>query len=124
MIEDMSRPDRSQPSAFGQRLRSLREAAGLTQKQLADQLGISQPSYLAWEAYNVALKPDQIEQLASVLDVEIADLFDSPKRKKPAKRGPPGKTEQVFQSVAKLPRHKQQRILGVVEALVAQVSAA
>jgi transcriptional regulator with XRE-family HTH domain len=124
MIADMPRPDRSQPSAFGQRLRSLREAAGLTQKHMAEQLGISQPSYLAWEAYSVAIKPDQIEQLASLLAVEVADLFGAPKRKKAAKPGPPGKTEQVFQTVAKLPRHKQQRILGVVEALVAQESAA
>ena len=124
MIDSMSRPDRTQQTDFGKRLRALREAAGFTQVYMADKLGISQPSYLAWESFAVALRPEQIEQLAAVLGVEVVELFGKPaKLKKPAKRGPAGKTDEVFQTVAKLPRHKQARIIDVVKAMVAQHAA-
>ena len=35
------------------------------------------------------------------------------------KGGPVGKARRVFEEVSKLPRHQQQRILGIVEDLIA-----
>jgi hypothetical protein len=35
------------------------------------------------------------------------------------KGGPVGKARRVFEEVSRLPRHKQQRILGIVEDLIA-----
>jgi transcriptional regulator with XRE-family HTH domain len=119
------RPERSERSTFSERLRSLREAAGISQRGMAAKLGISQPSYQAWEAYNVALKPEQLAQLAEALAVPIESFFDSPAKTKAAKkRGPAGKAQQVFEMVSKLPKPKQDRILGVVEALLAQEAVA
>jgi hypothetical protein len=43
---------------------------------------------------------------------------------KPGKRGRTAKLEQIVDTVSELPRSKQQRIVGVVEALIAQESAA
>ena len=37
----------------------------------------------------------------------------------PKKGGPIGKARRVFEEVSKLPRHQQQRILGIVEDLMA-----
>ena len=119
------RPERSERSTFSERLRSLREGAGLSQRAMAAKLAISQPSYQAWEAYNVALKPEQLSQLAAALGVSIEAFFESPaKTKTLKKRGPAGKAQQVFELVSQLPKPRQDRILGVVEALLAQETVA
>ena len=115
------RPTKSENTDFAERLRTLREAAGLSQREMARRLEISQPSYLAWETYNVALKPEQVTSLAEALGVEVGELFGI--EAKPGKRGRTAKIEQVFDTVSELPRSKQQRIVGVVEALLAQETA-
>lgn len=116
------RPAKSENTDFADRLRSLREAAGLSQREVARRLDISQPSYRAWESYNVALKPEQITSLAEALGAEVGELFGS--APKPGKRGRTAKIEQVFDTVSELPRSRQQRIVGVVEALLAQETTA
>jgi transcriptional regulator with XRE-family HTH domain len=115
------RPSKSSQSNFALRLRALREAAGLSQRELARQLGISQPSYVAWESYNVALKAEQLTKLAEALGVTVEQLFEETATGK-QQRGPAGRIRQVFEQVSKLPRSQQQRIIGVVEALVAQTA--
>ena len=54
--------------SFGERLRDLRDSNKLTQREIATQLGIKQPSYIRYE--NGKSEPT-LECL-----VKIADLFD------------------------------------------------
>lgn len=113
------RPSKSQRSRFGERVCALRQVAGLTQRQVAKLLGISQPSYALWERNNVALRPDQIADLARILGVRVEELIEgSPSNGR--KGGPTGRARRAFETVSKLPRHQQQKIIDVVEALVAQ----
>ena len=109
----------SQPrTPFGERLHAAREARGLSQAQVAEQLGMSQNAYACWERKPVALRPDQVEQLAKILGVSVEALFNGdggPDRK----GGPTGKARRVFDEVSRLPRKRQQRILGVVEDMLA-----
>ena len=90
-IEDMptGRPAKQNRSPFGKRLNKARLAAGLSQVQLAEQLGITQSAYAAWEREHIALKPAQIAKLCSVLKVRVEELFED----RPTKRsgGPTGK---------------------------------
>jgi DNA-binding XRE family transcriptional regulator len=69
------RPSKHPRSAFGSRLHAAREAAGLTQAQVAQKLGLTQAAYALWERREMALKPDQIEQAAKVLSVSVDYLF-------------------------------------------------
>jgi transcriptional regulator with XRE-family HTH domain len=114
------RPSKQPRTAFGARLHAAREALGLSQTQVAEKMGVSQKAYAVWERHPVALRPDQIERLAKILGIPIEELFgvSTPK----TRGGPVGKARRVFEAVSKLPRHHQQRIIGVVEALVAQSS--
>ena len=115
------RPPQTTRSPFGARVYALREAAGLTQEQVAEQLGISQPSYALWERKEVALRPDQLTTLVKILGVRIEEVLDE--RPSTTRRGGPvGRTKRVFEQVSSLPRHQQQKILDVVDALVAQTS--
>jgi transcriptional regulator with XRE-family HTH domain len=116
------RPSTRPRSEFGARLHAAREAAGLTQTQVAEQLGITQTAYALWERRDMALRPDQIEAAAKILNVSVDHLFgiDPPK----PSGGPVGKVRQTFEEVSRLPRRQQQHILKVVTALLAQAKAA
>jgi len=59
------RPSKEPRTEFGQRLLAAREASGLSQAQVAEQLGITQKAYAVWERYPVALRPEQIEKVTS-----------------------------------------------------------
>ena len=114
-------PVKSQRSDFGERLRSLREAAGLSQRQVAAQLDISQPAYALWELHNVALKPEQLTRLAKILGVQVEDFFESVTTTR-HRGGPAGKMRKLFEAASNLPRSQQQKVTALLEAFVAQHS--
>ena len=91
---------------------------GLSQTQLTEKLGITQSTYAGWERRTTALRPDYIAKIASALNVSV-DYLLGRENGGQRKGGPVGKARRVFEEVSKLPRHKQQRILGIVEDLLA-----
>lgn len=113
------RPAKSKRSPFGERLAQARQQAGLTQQKLAERLGTIQRVIAHWERAPVALRADQLAALATALGVTADYLVG---RDSPTKRatGPVGRARRVLETVSRLPRHQQQRIIDVVEALVAQ----
>lgn len=113
------RPAKSERSSFGARVYAMREAAGLTQQQVAEQLGISQPSYALWERNTVALKPEQIAKLSSILGVRADELL-SENNGSSRRGGPAGRLRQVFEKASQLPRHQQNKVAEFVEAFVNQ----
>jgi transcriptional regulator with XRE-family HTH domain len=117
------RPSKEPRTAFGARLHAAREAAGLSQAQVAEKMDVTQTAYGVWERYRVALRPEQIEQLASVLNVTVEYLFGRDAAKSRGK-GPAGKLRQVFEKASRLPRHQQNKVAEFVEAFVNQHSKA
>jgi transcriptional regulator with XRE-family HTH domain len=113
------RPSKEPRTEFGQRLHAAREALGLSQAQVAEQLGITQKAYAVWERYPVALRPEQIEKAAAVLKVSVEHLFGKTAAK-PRGGGPVGKLHQVFEKASRLPRHQQNKVAEFVEAFVNQ----
>ena len=114
------RPAKSKRSEFGARLHALREATGLSQAQVADKLGIAQPTYAIWERRTTAIAAPQLQQLADVFGVGIDALFLNEKTAAKRANSPTGKSRQLFERVSQLPRATQQRILaGVEDALTA-----
>jgi len=111
------RPSKEPRTKFGQRLHAAREAAGLSQAQVAERLGVTQKAYAVWERYPVALRPEQIEKVASALNVSVEFLFGQTAKQRGS--GPTGKARRVFEAVSKLPRHQQNKIVDVVETFVA-----
>ena len=112
------RPSKRPRSAFGERLSEARRRAGFSQQQLADKLGVSQRTVAHWERAKVALRADQLVALAHLLGVS-ADFLIGLEVPKQRESGPVGRTRRVLETVSRLPRHRQQKIIEVVEALVA-----
>jgi len=117
------RPSHRQRPPFGARIWALREAAGLSQQHVAEQLGISQPAYALWERRDVALKPEQLLRLAQILRVRVEALLEEHPRVQ-KRGGPVGKAQRLFEAVSRLPRHQQEKIYAVLEPYVAQHSRA
>lgn len=93
--------------------------AGLSQQQLADRIGLTQRAYAYWERHPVALRPDQLLNLAQTLNVSVDDLVGTNGTKKRG-TGPTGKMKQLFEAASRLPRSQQQKIAAVLEAFVNQ----
>jgi transcriptional regulator with XRE-family HTH domain len=103
-------------------LRQLREAAGLSVRELARQIGESATNVSYWERSGQLPRSNVLTPMAKALGVSVEVLLGEPAPRRVVKPG--GKAGVVFEAVAKLPRRQQQKILDVVEALVAQHSKA
>jgi transcriptional regulator with XRE-family HTH domain len=100
------------------RLKALREAAGLSQRELARQIAQDQSNVRYWEQSGNLPRSDVLLPMSNALGVTVEELLGQPKPRRVVSPG--GRLNQVFQRVAKLPRRQQQKIAEVVEALVAQ----
>ena len=68
---------------FGNLLLQLRTESGLTQKELADLLDISDKTVSKWETGVSKPTTDTLKRLATIFNVEVSTLLDScPKKKK------------------------------------------
>lgn len=60
---------------FEKRLREVRKSKKTTQKELAEQIGISQKSYSHWENGKTEPSFENLVKLADLLDVSLDWLF-------------------------------------------------
>jgi transcriptional regulator with XRE-family HTH domain len=76
---DIASPDKqlASPPAedFGHRLKQLRKAKGLTQAQMASQLGVSMPAICAWETGKARPRDARMKALATALGIPMSELF-------------------------------------------------
>ena len=102
------------------RLKTLREAAGLSQRELARRIGQDQSNIRFWESTGKIPRSDTLVPIAEALGVSVEELLGQPKSKSKSKPG--GRLGEAFESVSRLPRRQQQKIIEVVEALVEKKS--
>lgn len=103
---------------MAQRLVELRQAAGLTQVQLAEQLGVHHSNIAFWELSGTPPRGEILPKMAHALGVSVDELLGVAPRKakKPAAKG---RLQQVFEEVAKLPRRQQQKVIEMAEGFLA-----
>ncbi len=63
------------PVFFGEKIRQARKAAGLTQRQLAQHLGVANTSVSNWEKNLSRPDPDMIQSLCAVLHLQPNDFY-------------------------------------------------
>ncbi|MBL9169924.1 MAG: helix-turn-helix transcriptional regulator [Verrucomicrobiales bacterium] len=106
---------------LAQRLVELRLAAGLTQTQLAKQLGVSHSNIAFWELKGTPPRGEVLPALAQALAVSVDELLGV-KPLKPKRQAAKGRLQQVFEAASKLPRRQQDKVAEFVEAFVNQHS--
>jgi len=80
---------------------------------------MNQRAYAYWERNPVALRPDQLQNLAAALSVAVEDLLGETASRKRG-TGPAGKMRQLFNAASQLPRSQQQKIAAVLEPFILQ----
>jgi transcriptional regulator with XRE-family HTH domain len=113
--------------ALGQRIAKARSAADLTQVQLAERLGLSQPQLAFYEVGKRRVPVSLLPGLAKALGVSIETLIAdndttniaaaTPRR---TRRGPVSRLEQQLDAVARMPKVKQKMVSEILGAMIAQ----
>lgn len=62
---------------LGEKLKSVRKSAGLTQEQLAEKLFVSRQAITKWEADKGMPDIENLKQLSKLLNISIDDLLDN-----------------------------------------------
>ncbi len=108
------RPASSSRPAFGERIARLRVAAGLTQEQLAEAMGVTQRVVTYWEREARSVRADQLAKLAGVLETSVDALLhgSGPATKK--------RIPAVIEKLESLSKKRQAEILKKVESLIAE----
>jgi transcriptional regulator with XRE-family HTH domain len=102
---------------------TLRRKAGLSQAQLAEALRIPQRTLSFYEREAGDIPAGLVPQMAKALDVSVEEILGV-SQTTARKRGPKSQLEKQLEAIADLPRAQQQRILNVVQALIAQAQSA
>jgi len=104
---------------LGARIAQLRKGSQITQVQLAQTLGVSQPTVNAYELGQRRVPVSALPLLARTLGVSVEELIGEPQTAA-RKRGPAPKLMQHVERISALPKAQQRTVMSVIEAMLAQ----
>lgn len=106
---------------LGTRIAQGRKARGLTQVQLAEQLGIAQQTLAHYEVGRVRIVASMLPLMADILDVSVDELLTGQAiTRPPGKRGPASKLQQQVEAIAMLPKARQRFVVDMLDTVLAQ----
>jgi transcriptional regulator with XRE-family HTH domain len=97
----------------------MRKGNHLTQVQLAETLGVAQPTLNAYELGQRRVPVSALPLLAKALGVSLEELMGEPAAKS-SKRGPAPKLAQYMERISQLPKPQQRFVMQVIESVLAQ----
>ena len=104
--------------ALGKRIAELRKAQGLTQQQLAGELGIAQQTLAHYEGARLRVPASMLVQLAQMLAVPVDVLIGE--KSGPARRGPAPKLQRQIERITQLPKPKQRFVMEMLDTVLGQ----
>ncbi len=121
--DNMPPKDKLFYQALGQRIAQHRKAQTLTQRQLADILGVSQQTMAHYEGGHLRISVELLTALAKVVSIPVEDLIGEQAAAKNKKRGPTSTLQRQIEEIRLMPRSKQKFITDMLDALIKQQSA-
>ena len=115
------RPATKPAPKFGQRMAAFRVAKGLSQAQLAKELGMTRAlvGYYEREARNPSLV--LVERIAAFFGVSVAELLNDTPRT-PKRPGPPSQFAKLAERLDQLPRSQQKAVATMLEGYLKQIA--
>lgn len=104
--------------ALGVRIAATRKSLGMTQVQLAEELGIAQQVVASYEVGRRRMPIALLPRLARALAVTVEELIGEETR--PGKRGPAPKLLQQMERIRRLPRTKQRFVMEMLDTILQQ----
>ncbi|MFZ1903908.1 MAG: helix-turn-helix transcriptional regulator [Steroidobacteraceae bacterium] len=118
-----SRPAAKTHGTLGSRIARLRREKGLTQVELAERLGVTQPAVSDYENDDIRVPADVVVEIATLLGVSTDELLGL--KETPASSASSPKNRRLYrrlQDIEKLPRRDQQALLRTIEAFLSKAS--
>jgi len=103
---------------LGERLASLRKAAGFTQIELAAELGISQRMVAYYESPVATPPANLLPQIATALGVTIDEMFGRSAKRKLAKQEGDSRLRRRLLAIEKLDVAEKRQVLQVIDAFI------
>lgn len=116
----MTPADKHFYQALGQRIARVRKAEGLTQQQLAEQLGIAQQTLAHYEGGHLRITVIMLASLAKTLRITVEELIEAPAPARKGKRGPASVLERKVEQIQQLPRAKQKFVMDMLDTVIQQ----
>lgn len=107
------RPPTKDATDFGKRVAAARRERGLTQRELAEHLGISQKMVEYYERRASNVTADVVCKLSEVLHVTADELLGTSPQK--ARPGPKSRLQRQIEQIERLPQSKQNAIVQVLD---------
>lgn len=107
---------------LGTRIAQARKDQGMTQQQLADQLGIPQQTLAHYEVARARLSVSMLPTLAQLLTLSLDELIGNPLPRRKGKRGPVSRLQQQIEAVEQLPKTRQQFVSQILDTVLAQAN--
>jgi transcriptional regulator with XRE-family HTH domain len=104
--------------AFGARLAALRKAAGFTQHQLADELGISRRRIAYYESESDHPPANLLADLARVLNLSTDQLLTDEPPKRQAKASLSPRLERRLKQIERLSPKSKQQLLTIIDTFI------
>jgi transcriptional regulator with XRE-family HTH domain len=105
-------------AGFGERLASLRKAAGYTQVELAQDLGISQRMIAYYESPNANPPANLLPRIAAALGVTIDELFGRTPKRRLAKQEGDSRLRRRLLAIEKLDVTDKRQVLQLLDAFI------
>lgn len=105
--------------ALGSRIAQQRKESHITQVQLAETLGVSQPTMNAYELGQRRVPVSALPILAKALGVGLEELLGESSAAT-RKRGPAPQLQQQVERLARLPKSQQRVVMQMIEGVLAQ----
>lgn len=106
-----------QPGAFGKRLAGLRNEAGFTQKELADEIGATRRMIAYYETESDYPPTNMLAGLAAALQVSTDELLGIRPHKTNTKQ-PDSRLLRRLQQVEKLSSAKKRQVIQVIDTFI------
>jgi transcriptional regulator with XRE-family HTH domain len=110
----MSKPTRD---GIGARIAAARKAAGLSQRQVAEKLGIPPRTLSYYESHDGDLPSSLLVAVADCLGVGVHELLGIEERG-PRKSGPKGYLQERVAAVREMPRKDQQFVIKFLDQVI------
>jgi len=121
VLAAMNTKDEDFFKALGARIAQARKDRGLTQQQLADQLGVAQQTLAHYEVGRVRIAASMLPVLAQILDLSLEEILTGQATSRPAgKRGPASRLQQQVDAIGQLPKAKQRFVVEMLDTVLAQ----
>lgn len=115
------RPPTKPAPKFGQRMAAFRIARSLSQRELAEKIGMTRDQVVYYERDAKNPSMEVVEKVAAFFSVSVSELFNDVTRtvKKP---GPPSQFTQLAERLDQLPRSHQKAVATMLEGYLKQVA--